>query len=124
MVKPMLRTRSKKRVMKRLPGGKTVLRFKDKKPSKKTCARCNVNLAGTPSDSVSQLKKLSKSEKTPTRPFTGVLCPTCVEKLVIYKTRSEVKYKYPEYADVEVRRDLTLEKFLPKGWFNSIAKKA
>jgi large subunit ribosomal protein L34e len=123
MVKPMLRTRSKKRVMTRLPGGKTVLHFKHKKPSKKTCARCNVNLAGSPSGSIAEIGKMSKSEKAPTRPYTGVLCPICVEKLISYKTRSEVRYKYPEYADVEIRRDLTLERFLPKGWFNSIAKK-
>lgn len=124
MVKPMLRSRSKKKVMKRTPKGKTVLRFKEKKPSKKQCARCKANLAGTPSNIASEIRKLSKTEKAPTRPYRGVLCPACVEALIGYATRFEVKYRNPEFADMELTRDLTLEKFLPKGWYNNLVNKS
>ena len=124
MVKPMLRSRAKKRIMRRTPGGRTALHFKEKKTSKKECARCGVVLAGMPSESVSKLRKLSKTEKAPTRPYSGTLCPKCVESLVSYRTRFEVKYKYPEYADMELARDLTLEKYLPRGWYNKLANKA
>jgi len=122
MVKPMLRTRTKKRVRKRTPGGRLVTHFKAKKPGKKTCSRCSVKLAGTPSLSISGIRKLGKTEKKPTRAYSGVLCPKCLEYLIGYKTRFEVKYDYPDFSEIELTRDLTLEKYLPKGWYKSISK--
>jgi len=123
MVKPMLRSRSKKKVHKRTPGGHTVLRHKGKKHGVKTCARCSKHLSGVPSDASSVIRNLSKSQKAPNRPYAGVLCQECVERLVAYTTRFEVKNNYPEFSEMELQRDLTLERFLPKGWFASLSKK-
>jgi len=76
-----------------------------------------------PSDLSSVIRNLSKSEKKPSRPYAGVLCPACVDRLVRYTTRFEVKNRNPEYAEMELQRDLTIEKYLPKGWYASISGK-
>lgn len=121
MVKPMLRTRSRKRVQKRTPGGRVVTHYKAEKAKAKTCARCGEALSGVANATNSELSKLSKSEKIPTRAYAGVLCQGCVESLYRYSTRLEVKYTNPEYSDIEITRDLTLEKFLPRGWFKKLS---
>jgi large subunit ribosomal protein L34e len=123
MVKPMLRTRARKKVQVKTPGGRTVTHIKEGKPSKRTCGRCGINLAGVPSEVSSVMRNMAKSEKVPSRPYAGVLCSACVERLVTYTTRFEVKSKYPEYAEMELQRDLTIEKYLPKDWYNSVSKK-
>ena len=123
MVKPMLRTRARKKVQVKTPGGRNVRHTKEGKPSKKTCGRCGINLAGVPSELTSIMKNMAKSEKVPSRPYAGVLCPACVERLVVYTTRFDVKSKYPEYAEMELQRDLTIEKFLPKDWYSTVTKK-
>ena len=123
MVKPMLRTRARKKVKTRIPGGKTVIHYKEGKHSKRTCGRCESILDGVASASSSGMQKISKSEKVPTRSYAGVLCPACVEDLFRYQTRFTVKASYPDYANMEFRRDLTLERFLPKGWYAQVSKK-
>lgn len=123
MVKPMLRSRSKKKVQRRTPGGRTVTHYKKKKPAKQKCGRCGRLLSGVPNTIPSEVRKLSKSERVPTRPYAGVLCAKCVEDLVRYTTRFEVKFNYPEFSGMDLMRDLTIEKFLPRGWFDSISKK-
>lgn len=123
MVKPMLRSRSKKNVQVKTPGGRTVTHYNKKKPGKKTCGRCGAELGGVPSDVSSVIRNLAKSKKGPTRPYSGVLCSGCVKRLTTYATRFEVKNKYPEYADMELQRDLTIEKFLPAGWYSSLSTK-
>lgn len=120
MVKRMLRSTSKKKVKVRTPGGRTATHYKDKKPKKRKCGRCWKLLSGVANVKTSGVGKLSRSEKIPKRLYAGVLCADCLEKLLRYETRFIVKAKYPEYADMELARDLTLEKFLPKGWFNSL----
>ncbi|MEA3255668.1 MAG: 50S ribosomal protein L34e [Candidatus Altiarchaeota archaeon] len=123
MVKPMLRSRSKKKVQRRTPGGKTVTHYKKKKPGKQHCGRCAKILTGVPNTIPSKVRELSKSKRVPTRPYAGVLCAKCVEDLIRYTTRFEVKYGYPEFSEMELRRDLTIEKFLARGWFDSMSKK-
>lgn len=122
MVKPMLRSRSKKRVQRRTPGGKIVTHYKKEKPGKQKCGRCGKLLSGVPNAVPLDVRKMSKSERVPTRPYAGVLCPRCTEDLVRYSTRFEVKFNYPEFSEMGLMRDLTIEKFLPRGWFDSISK--
>ncbi len=120
MVAPMYRSRSKKRDQVRVPGGKTVTHYKRKKPGENHSGRCGNALPGVPNYIPSEMKDLSKSEKTPERPYAGVLCSGCTEKLFKYKTRFEVKHKHSEFADMELRRDLTIEKYLPATWWDSL----
>jgi len=124
MVSPKHRSRSVKKRQVRTPGGRTVTHYKKKKPSKHKCGRCGKVLAGVPSRIQSEIRKLSKSEKVPSRVYAGDLCADCVDSLIRYRTRFEVKFKYSEFSDLELRRDLTLERFLPRGWWQEISKVA
>jgi len=116
MVRRFLRTRSRKRVRKVTPGGLKVTHFKREKPSKAVCGRCKKNLGGMPNRIPSELGALKKSERIPSRPYAGVLCNQCLDDLIRYTTRFEVKYTNPEFKNLELQRDLTLERFLPQGW--------
>lgn len=116
MVRRHLRTRTRKKVKVRTPGGKTTTHFKRKKPGKATCGRCKKNLGGVPNKIPSENRALKSSQRTPSRPYAGVLCSNCLDNLVRYATRMEVKYSNPDYKNLEVQRDLTLEKYLPRGW--------
>ncbi len=123
MVAPRLRSRSKKRMQVKTPGGETVIRYKRKKPSKHTCGMCKKTLGGTPNAIPSKIGKMTKSQKVPERMYAGVLCNECTEALVRYRTRLEVKYSNEDFKDIEFQRDLTIEKFLPVGWFAAISKR-
>ncbi|MEM2918398.1 MAG: 50S ribosomal protein L34e [Candidatus Altiarchaeota archaeon] len=102
------------------PSGKLVIREKKKKPKRAHCGRCGKQLGGVESKSVAEMRKLAKSKKIPTRPYAGVLCNNCLESLLRYKVRFEAKFSNPEFKDLELHRDLTIEKFLPRGWFASL----
>ncbi len=122
MVAPKYRSGSKKRVFRRTPGGRTVVHYKHGKPSKNHCGRCGKPLQGTPSANPLEIRKMRHSERVPTRPYAGVLCSDCTESLMRYVTRFEAKFGYPEFSDLEIERDLTIEKFLPRDWFSGINK--
>lgn len=119
MVAPRNRSRSKKKVKTRTPGGKTVTHYKGKKTGRKKCSRCSSELGGTPSRTKTVLRRMSKSERIPSRPYAGVLCDSCVDDLVRYVTRVEAPTISPELSSVNVSRDLTLEKYLPRGWYDT-----
>jgi len=114
---------TKVKIKVRTPKGKNVFRERKKKPNKAHCGRCKKPLGGVESRIPSEMRKLAKSEKIPTRKYAGVLCANCLEKLLRYKVRFEAKFSNPEFKDLELHRDLTIEKFLPRGWFASISKK-
>lgn len=98
--------------------------LKKKKTKKKRCARCKKTLGGVAYGSSSQIRKLPKSKKVPERKYAGILCANCLENLLRYKVRFEAKFSYPEkFKELELRRDLTLEKFLPQGWYSELSKK-
>lgn len=122
MVRRYLRTRSKKKVKVRTPGGATVTHFKSKKPAKAACGRCEGRLGGVPNRIQSESRGLRPSERTPNRPYAGVLCERCLDELVRYVNRFEVKYTNPDYRKLELQRDLTIEKFLPAGWHAQASK--
>ncbi|HSO26049.1 MAG TPA: 50S ribosomal protein L34e [Methanobacteriaceae archaeon] len=82
------RSRSYKRTFKRTPGGKTVLRYKKKKPSKHICGECGKLLHGVPRGRPYEIKKLAKTKKRPNRPYGGYLCSECVRKLFKQEARS------------------------------------
>lgn len=78
MPRPGLRTRSKKRVMVRTPGGNTVVHYRREKPGAAKCALCGSPLGGVPRLLPHELRKLPKSSRRPTRPYGGYLCPSCL----------------------------------------------
>jgi large subunit ribosomal protein L34e len=100
---------------KRTPKGRNVRHYVKQKPDQAMCTRCSARLQGIPREIPSVLRHMSRSQRTVSRKFGGVLCNTCVRESEKYKTRMEDGYA--------VKRDLTIEKFLPKGWFSSLPKK-
>jgi len=82
MVRPGLRTRSKRRLSVRIPGGRTVLHYRKPKSKKARCAICGRPLHGVPRLRPVELRKLPKTKKRPERPYGGYLCPSCLAKLL------------------------------------------
>jgi large subunit ribosomal protein L34e len=104
------------RILKRrTPKGRSVRHYDKEKPDQAICARCEARLQGLPRAIPSVLRHMTRSQRTVNRKFGGVLCNTCVRDVEKYKARMEVGYA--------VKRDLTIEKFLPEGWFAKLPKK-
>ncbi|MEM4417149.1 MAG: 50S ribosomal protein L34e [Nitrososphaerota archaeon] len=72
-----LRTRARKRVKSRTPGGRSVLHFRSEVPGKPTCQRCGGQLHGIP-------RRLDGGHtvRTVSRPGGGLLCSRCVRILI------------------------------------------
>jgi large subunit ribosomal protein L34e len=100
----------------RTPMGENRLRYERRKPSKAHCARCGGILSSIPRDIPIRIRKMTRSQRTVAREFGGVLCGRCVKSLETYRTRMEDGFV--------ARRDLTIEKFLPTGWYKETSKKA
>ncbi len=69
------KSRSKRRIQRRLPGGRTKTYFKEALPSFAKCGRCGRPLSGVPR--YNKHRKLAKTEKRPERPYGGNLCSKC-----------------------------------------------
>jgi len=78
--RPKLRTRSRKRVNVRLPGGRTTTHYKREKPNPARCARCHGKLAGVPRLNPAEIRKLPASQRRPERIYGGYLCPRCLRE--------------------------------------------
>tara|TARA_B100001971_G_C17776623_1_gene327608 strand:+ start:29 stop:295 length:267 start_codon:yes stop_codon:yes gene_type:complete len=87
MPRPHLRSRSLRKVMKKLPGGRLKKAFLRRKPSKAVCAVKGTPLSGVPQGAPYQIKKLSKSKRRPQRPYGGVLGSKALRELIIKKAR-------------------------------------
>lgn len=87
MVRPALRSRSFRRVKRKAPGGRVVLHFKPRKPTKHTCKNCKKVLAGVPNMMNSKFRSVSISQKRPTRPYGGNLCGNCMRVVMKAKAR-------------------------------------
>ena len=61
MPRPQLRSRSLKRVKKKLPGGAFVTHYSKRRPSGAKCAKCKAPLRGVPRVLDSKMKKLGKT---------------------------------------------------------------
>ena len=82
MPRPMHRSRSLRRRHVRLPGGDTVVHYEKRRPGPAHCALCGRPLNGVPRLRPSELRKLPKTVKRPERMYGGVLCPSCLAKLI------------------------------------------
>jgi large subunit ribosomal protein L34e len=80
MPRPALRSTSLRKIKRVLPGGATTIHYVRGKTAKPKCARCKKVLSGTARGTSSQVKKLAKSKKTPSRAYGGNLCPSCARE--------------------------------------------
>ncbi|AEF96048.1 50S ribosomal protein L34e [Methanotorris igneus] len=88
MPAPRYRSSSYRKVYRRVPGNRTVIHYRRKKPAKHKCAVCGNILNGVPRGRPVEIRKLAKTEKRPERPYGGYLCPKCLRRLMIQKARS------------------------------------
>ena len=77
MVSGRHKSRTFRRIFRKTPGGKTVLRFEKRKPGKPICSKCKKPLSGTARGRKVEILKLSKTQRRPQRPFGGKLCSNC-----------------------------------------------
>ncbi len=82
MVRPALRSRSRRRVKVRTPGGRQVVHYEKRKPGPARCARCGRPLNAVPRLRPHVLRHISKTAKRPERPYGGVLCARCLAELL------------------------------------------
>jgi large subunit ribosomal protein L34e len=71
----------------KVPGGRTVVQYKNKKPKTAKCAGCGAKLPGTLRERPYKMKNLSKSKKRPTRAYGGNLCSKCTRRKIIEEAR-------------------------------------
>ena len=84
------RSRKKRIVKVKTPGGKTKIVYKRRKPSAAKCSGCRVVLKGVLKDLPYKVGKLSKTQRRPERPYGGVLCSKCMRKKILEKVRKNV----------------------------------
>ena len=82
MPQPRFRSRTFRRIDKKLPGGKTVVHYEKRAPGQHVCAVCKIELKGTPKLRTSKMQKLGISKKRPQRPYGGYLCSKCAREKI------------------------------------------
>jgi len=87
MVQGMFKSGRFARVHVKVPGGRTVLRFNERKPKAPHCATCGLALAGIPRMTRVEAKNSSKSSKRPERPYGGQLCSACMRAKIVAQHR-------------------------------------
>ncbi len=90
MVAPRFRSRRFRRVSVKTPGGNVVIHHSRRKSAKPQCSMCGEYLKGVARGIISTVKKLSKTQKRPERPYGGTLCSKCMRKVMIEKARKLV----------------------------------
>lgn len=81
------RLHRKKVTQVKTPGGQMVYHFRRKPYGRPQCALCGEGLLGVPRGSPAAIKKLTKTQRRPTRPFGGQLCTVCTRKAVSLKLK-------------------------------------
>lgn len=87
MVRGYQKSRTLRRIYKRLPSGMTQLRYEKRKPSKAKCAGCGVILKGVIRARPTKRQNTAKTKKRPQRPYGGYLCSKCSRKEIIERVR-------------------------------------
>ncbi|MEA3378067.1 MAG: 50S ribosomal protein L34e [Nanoarchaeota archaeon] len=88
MTKKTQRSRSMRRVFVKTPGGKNVIHYRKRKPSKAKCASCGKVLQGVPRERPYKMSTMAKSKKRPNRPYGGKLCSSCTRKVLTNVARA------------------------------------
>ena len=78
-----------RRVFRRTPGARVVTLYRERKPSKQRCAKCDTVLSGVPRLRKAEAANTPKTAKRPERPFGGVLCSRCSRDLIKKSTRAK-----------------------------------
>jgi len=87
MPEPRFRSRSLRRVKRKLPGGKTVTHYEKRRPKVTKCAQCNIELKGLQRERPYKMQKLGSKKKV-NRPYGGNLCSKCSRILIKKEIRN------------------------------------
>ncbi|MCK4435092.1 50S ribosomal protein L34e [Candidatus Bathyarchaeota archaeon] len=88
MPRPSRRVRSKKRVYKTLPGGRKTIHYRRRVSFSVCCSVCGRPMSGVPHLSVSETRKLSRTQRRVWRPYGGQLCPKCLKSALKQTART------------------------------------
>ena len=88
MVKPALRSRSLRRVKRKVPGGRVSMQYKERKVGKPACGKCGDALLGMAHGTLSRVRKHKLSGRRPSRPYGGMLCSACARDAHVAKARA------------------------------------
>ncbi len=88
MPTPRQRSRSLRKIFKKVPGGAIKIHYERRKPKLASCANCGKSLHGTLRELPFKMKKIPKTKKRPERPFGGILCSACMRQEIISKVRN------------------------------------
>ncbi len=72
------RSRSLRRVHKKMPGGTTRLVYDKRKPGVVRCAVCKIELKGIPRLRPFKAKNMPRTKKSNERKFGGFMCANCL----------------------------------------------
>lgn len=89
MPRPNKKSRSLRRISVKTPGGKTTIHYKFRKPKAAKCSKCGAVLKGIARERPYKMKKMAKSKKRVSRPYSGALCTRCMRSLFVEKARSK-----------------------------------
>jgi len=84
--RPSQKSRSKRHVKTRTPGGRVVVHYERRHRAHPRCAWCGGVLRGVPREGHN---KYSKSERTVERIYGGYLCHRCVERSIKHAIHAE-----------------------------------
>ncbi len=87
MPAPRLRSRSLRKLFRKVPGGSIKVHFKKRKPKAAKCGSCGSVLKGMLRELPFKLRNIAKTKKRPERPYGGVLCGRCMRQTIIDKIR-------------------------------------
>lgn len=83
------KSRTFRRIKRKTPGGRTVLRYEKRKPRKARCSNCGKDLAGVPRERDFKMQNMPKTMKRPSRAYGGKLCSKCTREHLKQKARSK-----------------------------------
>ena len=89
MPTPQQRSRTIRKIFKKLPGGRLTLHYERKKPKSAHCTQCGNVLAGVPRELPFKMRHLGKTEKRPQRIYGGILCSPCMRRTLIVRARGK-----------------------------------
>lgn len=90
MPAPRQRSRSLRKIYRKVPGGRVSLHYKKKKPKSARCSSCGAVLKGVPRELPYKMRTMTKTKKRPERPFGGVLCSRCMRIKILEKARQGI----------------------------------
>ena len=89
MVEPYKRSRTLRRLQVKLPGGRTVWHYEERKPRNAKCGKCGSALKGIKRERPVKMRNMARTMKTVQRPYGGNLCSRCMRSLIIGRARAQ-----------------------------------